>query len=148
MSIEPLFWAMVPVAFPPDWAVVDGLAPLCVPVEPSTPLAWPLAVAPVEPVLVVAAPDAAAPVVAFILEEPTAALWPAWPAGAAPLWVSVEPSTPLVWPPAMAPVAPSAVVPLVVAAAWVVGVVVPLAAGPSTFSICDTLDLQSANAGL
>jgi hypothetical protein len=109
MSIEPLFWTMVQVLFPPDWVVVDGLAPrcvvvdglapLCVRVEPSTPLAWPLAVAPVEPALVVTAPDAAAPVVALILEEPTATLWPAWPAGAAPLWVSVEPSTPLIWPP-------------------------------------------------
>ena len=91
----------------------------------STPLALPPAIAPVEPVPVVAAPaDARA-------------------GGGAPSWRSIRQrsdrrplsrpalarggraalgtrraSTPLGWPPATVPVAPSAVVPLVVSAAW------------------------------
>ena len=61
---------------------------------------------PVAPVPVVAAP-LLEPVVALIFDEPVASVWAAFePAGAAPLWVLVEPSTPLGWPPAMVPVAP------------------------------------------
>jgi hypothetical protein len=99
---------------------------------------------------VVAAPELE-PVVALIFEESVvelpAALCPAVEL-AAPPWVPVAASTPLGWPPATVPVAPSAVVPFVVSDAWAAGVVAPVAAGPMTFSIWLSLAWQSAKAGL
>jgi hypothetical protein len=82
-----------------------------------------------------------------VVEVPVAAVCPVFEV-AAPPWVPDAASTPLGWPPATVPVAPSAVVPFVVSAAWAAGVVAPVAAGPMTFSICVNLDWQSASAGL
>jgi hypothetical protein len=139
MSIEPLFCAMV--LAPVVLVEVEGAGPPSVPAFASTPLALPAT----DPVELVA-------VVACIFDEPTVEVPVAAEVsvfdGAAPLWVSVDPETPLGWPPAMVPVAPSLVVPFIVWAAWTAGEALPVAAGPMTFSICDSLALQSAKAGL
>jgi hypothetical protein len=98
---------------------VEGAGPPSVPAFASTPLALPAT----DPVELVA-------VVACIFDEPTVEV---------PLAAEVS---------VFDGAAPSLVVPFIVWAAWTAGEALPVAAGPMTFSICDSLALQSAKAGL